>query len=390
MSSSSAPQKVSFTVRRPTPESRGISPGSDDELVTGFDRFGVQRAFEKKKAKEGPLVIPALKNKDWRELARKRRSQGQFVPDSAKTSTGADGSVGGLGTRETINTGPVISGLQVRKKRETVEVKNEDGDVVMNEEVQEEEVTETEEQRALRALLAEANGQVQDDAYIAAIPTPISEADALKQDVDELPDVATLEDYERVPVSQFGAAMLRGMGWKEGQAASRKGKGMIEPYIPAARPALLGIGAKEQEVYDDGSKLKRKSGKPPLRYMPVARLERTDSGDPQSRDRSRSPKRSSTTRSRHTSRSPDRADRSRYDRDDSSKRRRDRDDYGSSRDKDRDRDYRRSKESGRDRERNGDRDRDRDNKRDRERDRGRRRDYDYDRSRRDSERRRDY
>ena len=71
----------------------------------------------------------------------------------------------------------------------------------------------------------------------------------------------TLADYERVPVSQFGAALLRGMGWKEGTAASRKNKGPVEPYLPQSRPALLGIGAKEKEVLDDGSQKKGK-GKP--------------------------------------------------------------------------------------------------------------------------------
>ncbi|KAL0562422.1 DNA primase large subunit Spp2, partial [Marasmius crinis-equi] len=100
--------------------------GPQDELVTGFDRFGVKRLNKPKKAPEGPLVIPALKNKDWRELARKRRTNNQFLPDSARAGqTGADGSVGGLGTRERIGDGAQLSGLQVRKK-EVVQVKEED------------------------------------------------------------------------------------------------------------------------------------------------------------------------------------------------------------------------------------------------------------------------
>ncbi|KAG1781312.1 hypothetical protein EV702DRAFT_1075407 [Suillus placidus] len=35
-----------------------------------------------------------------------------FIPDSAKASTGADGSIGGLGTHDTINSGPQLSGIQ--------------------------------------------------------------------------------------------------------------------------------------------------------------------------------------------------------------------------------------------------------------------------------------
>ena len=60
-----------------------------------------------------------------------------------------------------------------------------------------------------------------------------TEDDAFKQDVDELPNEASLADYERVPVAQFGAALLRGMGWKPGEPASRnKKRGIVEPWLP--------------------------------------------------------------------------------------------------------------------------------------------------------------
>ncbi|ESK93661.1 g-patch domain protein [Moniliophthora roreri MCA 2997] len=427
----SAPaQKVSFTVRRPTPVSRATSSGADsdsgssfkvpalprylanttdsapgsplarsgtsspkaryedldssdedeeiqDELVTGFDKFGVERLNKPKKAPEGPLIIPALKNRDWREIAKKRRTTGQFVPESAKAGKdGADGSVGGLGTRETTGTGPVLSGLQVKKK-EVVAVKEEDAEMaevmVKEEKVEVEKVEETEDQRALRAILAGADGDGELD--LMEIPMTISEADAYKQDVGDLPDSASLDDYNRVPVSQFGAAMLRGMGWKEGTAASRRGKGAIEPYIPEARPALLGIGAKEMEVFDDGS-VKKGSKRPEKRYIPVVKKDRdgnvVEDTDRRDRDRERrrersiSPRRDSRAPSRRGS--PDRRDyddrRKDYSRWDS---RRDRE-YDFDRDKDRnrerqdrDRDYDRDH---RDRRRTRDRD-DRDRRRDR-------------------------
>ncbi|RDB25168.1 Pre-mRNA-splicing factor spp2 [Hypsizygus marmoreus] len=425
----STTEKVSFTIRRPTPVSRAPSSGADsdtaykipslprhitnpsdsapgsplarstasspgpasshraiyhsheqgssdeeedvgDELVTGFDRFGVQRLNREKKAKATPLVIAALKNRDWREFARKRRSAAQYVPPSAKAVTGKDGSVGGLGVKDSINSGPVLSGLQFKGRPATVKredgIKEEDGDTVMappHEDVKMEE--DDEDKRALRAILAETNGVVHEGPIIDVIPTPISEADAYKQDVEDLPDVATLDDYARVPVSQFGAALLRGMGWKEGTAATRQpGKGMVEPYLPAARPALLGIGAKEQEVLDDGRQ--RKAGatkRPEKRYVPLMKKEKEgerSSSTPESRsrpERSRSPRPrngASTTVSRRSSRS---------------------------RERDSDRDYRR-----RDRERDYRRDdRDRDRERDRRRgdsDRDRRSDYPRDSDRR--------
>ncbi|KAJ3994134.1 DExH-box splicing factor binding site-domain-containing protein [Lentinula boryana] len=362
-------QKVSFTIRRPSPTSRATSSGPEsdsgssfkvpalprhltndssasgsplarsgtstpyydnsdsdqddeaqDELVTGFDNFGVQRLFERKKA-SGPLVIPALKNRDWREAARKRRTLNQYVPESARAQTiGSDGSVGGLGTKDSINSGPLVSGLQYRKK-DVAGVKHED--VVMvevgrgaEEEVPKQQPEEdSEDKAALRALLAGADGE-DSGPGIDIIPTPVSEKDAYKQDVEELPESSTLADYERVPVSQFGAAMLRGMGWKEGTAASRKGNGIVQPYIPESRPALLGIGAKEMEVFDDGSKKHGGNRRPEKRYIPVVKKDkdgnivsegesrRRNSERERRRDRSSSPQRESRTSSRRSS--PDR------------------------------------------------------------------------------------
>lgn len=39
------------------------------------------------------------------------------------------------------------------------------------------------------------------------------DVEAFQKNLEELPDEASLEDYEKVPVEEFGAALLRGMGW---------------------------------------------------------------------------------------------------------------------------------------------------------------------------------
>jgi len=470
----SVAQKVSFTVRRPTPVSRAASSGPEsdsssfkvpslprhlqpvefppsgsplahtgpnspesnvfdgfsdedddeddvvqDELVTGFDKFGVERCVNsfpyflqssqltevvidatwltrlhenRKKRQQGPLVIPALKNKDWRELARKRRGAQQYVPSSAKAQNGVDGSVGGLGTKDVIGAGPVLSGLQLGKK--TVKVKV-DESTEMKEEVVVEDIKLdlSEEEVARRAILAEAHGLVSDTSVIDVIPTPMSEGDAYKQDVEELPEVASLEDYARVPVEQFGAAMLRGMGWTEGTAASKTGKGRVQPYLPTARPALLGIGAKEMETFDDGTLKKKGSSRPEKRYVPVVKREREKKGDNlgSGRERSQSP-----SYSRRNSPSADsnneynghhrRRGESDYRRDRDRERERERERERGYRDKEKDKYQYREKERDkeRDRERNGDQ-----RKRDRQVDLDRNRSDRGDRSR-DSSRRRDY
>ncbi|KAJ2257692.1 Pre-mRNA-splicing factor spp2 [Coemansia sp. RSA 455] len=59
---------------------------------------------------------------------------------------------------------------------------------------------------------------------------PVVEDDS---DVDE-------ETYERVPIESFGAAMLRGMGWKEETDSTTV-------VTNNSRPSLLGLGAKALE-----------------------------------------------------------------------------------------------------------------------------------------------
>jgi hypothetical protein len=390
-----------------------------DELVTGFDQFGVQRCviifsgdsagttvseltvarhdgrLHEKKKPEGPLVIKALKNKDWREVARKRRTSERYVPGSAGAGTGADGTVGGLGTRDSINSGPQLIGLQVGPKRVKLEhddAPEMDVDTPLSAAngPDSKKEPEDEDKRALRALLA-GDDENMDPAAIQTIPMQlISEAEALKQDVAELPESATLADYDRVPVSQFGAAMLRGMGWT-GDDKGKGGKKNIQPWIPEQRPALLGIGAKEREVLDDGDPKKKKSGgKPNMKYMPLLMKEKQGSSHGSDAEGLSADSRQPRSTRERDSRS--RADRERdYDSRDRSRR--------SDKDYERARDYD-SRDRHRDERR--DRDRDSDGRRQDERRRDERRDRDrtYESDReynglrdgrgRDNDKRRDY
>lgn len=54
--------------------------------------------------------------------------------------------------------------------------------------------------------------------------TAIDESTAFRNDIANRPDETTMEDYERMPVEHFGAALLRGMGWSEGQGIGRNRK----------------------------------------------------------------------------------------------------------------------------------------------------------------------
>jgi G-patch domain len=95
------------------------------------------------------------------------------------------------------------------------------------------------EDAAIQSLLG--NTTTNTDFVIPAV----TESEAFERDYGTAPDVPTEADYERIPPEQFGAAMLRGMGWKDGEAiGKRRGEKLSKIKPNERRPALLGVGAK--------------------------------------------------------------------------------------------------------------------------------------------------
>jgi len=171
-------------------------------------------------------VISALKDGDWREIARRRRARAKmYTPPGSHAGTGASGSAVGPG--ETLNSEPSLAGLHKRQRAQVDTTQYAPAPT----EPEPPFATATEDERAIRALIADAEGGDDPEGSMMDIipmgnrsstrraPT---EDDAFREDIEELPNEATLKDYERMPVSQFGAALMRGMGWKPGEPASRR------------------------------------------------------------------------------------------------------------------------------------------------------------------------
>jgi hypothetical protein len=232
------------------------------EVVTGFSANGAIRHTERKV--EGPLVIPKLKNKDWKSEARQRGGKNLLPPEVQAAQEAArrerERGANGEGKTEGVDVvnsgdGEIQWGLSVRKR---VQEDVSDADPVPGEnngystenggqdQEQKDKKPKTADEEALASLLGQDTKPKGPDLIIptSALP-PISrmtEDEAYRKAVQEAPDVSTLEDYERVPVEEFGAALLRGMGWDgvmrergEGRRDDKKGR----------RQNLLGLGAKE-------------------------------------------------------------------------------------------------------------------------------------------------
>jgi len=84
-------------------------------------------------------------------------------------------------------------------------------------------------------------------------------------DVSKRADQSTMEDYENVPIEQYGKAMLRGMGWKPGEGIGGYKKQVVAIIDPLSRPKGLGLGAvrlteEQKEVKEGEEKLTLKRG----------------------------------------------------------------------------------------------------------------------------------
>jgi hypothetical protein len=202
------------------------TPTAQHQAVSHFDLSagGAIDANSRPREKK-PLVIPSIPNSD--RLGYQRKKQKSGLPVAANEVILAD-------TKK-----EVTFGLKVLEKRPTaVKV----SDPVAQDETNSHDAApledKTEEELAMDALLG--NKPVGN----RTIPT-VSEEEAYRRDVEAAPEAPTLDQYMAVPVEEFGAALLRGMGWKDTETLSgSQEQHALKPRNLERRPALLGIGAK--------------------------------------------------------------------------------------------------------------------------------------------------
>ncbi|KAI1131506.1 DExH-box splicing factor binding site-domain-containing protein [Nemania abortiva] len=88
-----------------------------------------------------------------------------------------------------------------------------------------------------------------EDTSVSSKPQ-FSEKDAYQRGLHEAAEVSTIEEYSEIPEGEFGAAMLRGMGWKGEEFGSK-------PKEVKRRPHLMGLGSKEDEEIKKAELAKR-------------------------------------------------------------------------------------------------------------------------------------
>ena len=265
--SASKPKPTPTAISKPPnpkkrPRSSLADSDSDNEdtsrgpqLVSGFDHsvggaIGVN-GVEKPKA---PLVIHGPKNRDWRDEARRKKGK-NILPaevqaarsgaalNGAETERDEVSKEGGL-TFVKREVGDCGGDFKMEENRTLVDAKMDVKPRGADEEAMAALLGDGDKKSTLVLPAIGLNGGTDDlrsgrDTFIA------NEDDVFRNDVASRPDMASLDAYAAVPVEEFGAALLRGMGWKEGDALGRRKEQITKPKPIERRPALLGIGAKE-------------------------------------------------------------------------------------------------------------------------------------------------
>ncbi|KAF4634732.1 hypothetical protein G7Y89_g3368 [Cudoniella acicularis] len=207
-------------------EDEGAHARRREEVVTGFGEGGaIRHDDERANGKEQKKELRE------REAAQKESREGK--KEGVNAVNGGDEEISwGLSVRKRVKVEDPEKDTSNAPTDDTSQMKTEP---------EPEEKPKTADEEALAALLGEKKEKKGPDLVIPTLNAPpeerISEEAAFKRAVASAPDASTLEDYERVPVEEFGAALLRGMGWK--------GEKVGKVRDVKRRQNLLGLGAKE-------------------------------------------------------------------------------------------------------------------------------------------------
>ncbi|KAH9906179.1 DExH-box splicing factor binding site-domain-containing protein [Xylariomycetidae sp. FL2044] len=255
------PQPPSTLGKRHRPSALGHDSDSDNsddsvgrqEVVTSFGADLPSNGKKKRDVKDSrtgvttaPYVISGHKNRDWKAEA---RAQGSRVAPSKVNGPSKDTEP--ADQDKDIKWGLNVTTTQVRQEgsahpdngmgqlldSQTTNFPPEDaGADSPNHNDQDKD--------AIDALLGKRRNPAKDIVIQSRThngsSSSFTDADAYKRKMEEAAEIPTMEEYEEIPEGEFGAAMLRGMGWNGEERGSKL-------KVAKKRPNLMGLGSTEDE-----------------------------------------------------------------------------------------------------------------------------------------------
>ncbi|KAJ3286879.1 hypothetical protein HDU79_006156 [Rhizoclosmatium sp. JEL0117] len=230
------PASTAFSDATTTKKARADTDTDTIEGILAVEGGSVLGSFDAEKTK-APLVIPLKLVNEWRGVvAKEPTAQQQQQHPSSTTDTDTDREPGSRpspapSTESTASLASILSaragtkwGLQLRAPSSSLAASpltnNSENDAANKDN---EPDTRTLEQKAIDALLNASTSASSSTTVLPilaknAVPGIRDIADPKEKylyDLSLRPEEATLEDFEQVPIEDFGIAMLRGMGYKD-------------------------------------------------------------------------------------------------------------------------------------------------------------------------------
>ncbi|KAM4068163.1 g-patch domain-containing protein [Hirsutella rhossiliensis] len=224
------------------------------EFITGFGVDGAETERERrdKEAARREFIIQRQPNRDWRTEVKAQKRGKNLLPEEARQQQN-----GHVVEREPADQDKEIQwGLTVKENKteenhdRPASSPREESPAKRNGHSQQYPTpARTADEEAMDALLGRTP-----TAKKTIIQPPLNEDDAYRRDAAAAGAESTLDDYEAMPVEEFGAALLRGMGWN-GEPRGPK------PKEARRRANRLGLGAKELKESEDLGGWDQKGGK---------------------------------------------------------------------------------------------------------------------------------
>ncbi|KAI5860556.1 DExH-box splicing factor binding site-domain-containing protein [Durotheca rogersii] len=245
-------------------ESDGQTSGRHETVTTIGEDWSESKAKEhatssgKSRSADVPYVISGHQNRDWKAEVKAQRTGKGAVPRHAHANPSAS-----LERHAADQDKEIKWGLNVVKKSERDDINSSNETVpslALGPETSpqggDRGESKDEERDAMDALLGRKRKSAA-ELIIESTPrrdtvAAPSEQDVYRRRMEEAAEISTIDEYSQIPEGEFGAAMLRGMGWNGEERGSK-------PKEAKKRPHLMGLGSKEDEEIRKGE-LARKHG----------------------------------------------------------------------------------------------------------------------------------
>ncbi|KAI2636300.1 DExH-box splicing factor binding site-domain-containing protein [Hypomontagnella submonticulosa] len=261
--------------QRPHALNHDSDSGSDEEgatrqeIVTTFggdspDSGSKRRNTNGNKSKRpnAPYVITGHKNRDWKADLKSQRDTKADASGQVRVQSNGPAEMDPADQDKNIKWGLTLTKKPAQDNPEVTDetAQSEDVSIILDSTTPHPDdngdPSKNEDNDAMDALLGKKRKSAKDlvieHTSRHSTPGTPSEQDLYRRRMEEAADISTIEEYDQIPEGEFGAAMLRGMGWKGEEQGSR-------PKEVKRRPHLMGLGSKEDEEIKK-AELARKHG----------------------------------------------------------------------------------------------------------------------------------